>query len=71
MRENTNHDKSDMDNYGYRPYATVKKRLNLNDLLKKIDIQKKADKKKNLFILFGVISLFLIFYLSMSFFNLT
>ena len=53
--------------YGYRPLIGTKdKRLNLNNLLKRIKNEEKKDKKSNLLIFFGAISVVLVFFLLLS-----
>ena len=48
-------------------YTSSKKRLDLNDLLKRAKDQKKSDKKANLIIFSAVASVFLLFLLIVSF----
>ena len=50
MRENVNRDKTGLDQYGFRPYKSKKKKLDLNDLLQRVKSQRKDDKKNNLLI---------------------
>ena len=61
MREHTSKDKSNLEDYGYKPYRATEKKLNLNDLLKRIEIQKKKDKKLNILIFCGAILAVVIF----------
>jgi len=61
MREQVSKDKSSLEDYGYKPYRATKKKLNLNDLLKRIEIQKKKDKKLNILIFCGAILAVVIF----------
>ena len=55
------------DRYGYiKSVKTTGSRLDLNDLLKRMEDQKKDDKKINILILFGVLVLIVVFFLIMS-----
>ena len=55
------------DKYGYFKSAKAKgSRLDLNDLLKRIEDQKKDDKKINILILSGVLVLAVVFFLILS-----
>ena len=55
------------DRYGYIKSAkTTRSRLDLNDLLKRMEDQKKDDKKINILILFGVLVLIVVFFLILS-----
>ena len=55
------------DRYGYiKSVKTKKSRLDLNDLLKRMEDQKKDDKKINILILFGVLVLIVVFFLILS-----
>ena len=55
------------DRYGYiKSVKTAGSRLDLNDLLKRIEDQKKDDKKINILILFGVLVLIAVFFLILS-----
>ena len=55
------------DKYGYVKSAKAKaSRLDLNDLLKRIEDQKKDDKKINILILSGVLVLAVVFFLILS-----
>ena len=47
--------------------ASITKRLDLNDLLKRIKDQRKNDKRTNFIILSSVVSVFLLFLLIISF----
>ena len=52
------------DKYGYiKSVKTAGSRLDLNDLLKRIEDQKKDDKKINILILSGVLVLVVVFFL--------
>ena len=55
--------KSDEDQYGFKPSGKSKKRLDLNDLLKRMEDQKKDDKRINILILSGVLVLVVVFFL--------
>ena len=67
MRGKVNQVKSYDNLYGYRPLiGTKSKRLNLNNLLKRIKDKEKKDKKLNLLIFFGAISVVLVFFLLLS-----
>ena len=50
MRRKVSQVKSDEDRYGYRTLENSKKRLNLNDLLRRAKDEEKNDKKFNLLI---------------------
>ena len=55
------------DRYGYIKSAkTTGSRLDLNDLLKRMEDQKKDDKKINILILSGVLVLAVVFFLILS-----
>ena len=55
------------DKYGYIKSGRAKgSRLDLNDLLKRMEDQKKDDKKINILILFGVLVLVVVFFLILS-----
>ena len=55
------------DRYGYiKSVKTTGSRLDLNDLLKRIEDQKKDDKKINILILFAVLVLIVVFFLILS-----
>ena len=55
------------DRYGYiKSVKTKKSRLDLNDLLKRMEDQKKDDKKINILILFGVLVLIVVFFLILN-----
>ncbi len=52
------------DKYGYFKSAKAKgSRLDLNDLLKRMEDQKKNDKKINILIFFGVLVLIVVFFI--------
>ena len=55
------------DRYGYiKSVKTTGSRLDLNDLLKRMEDQKKDDKKINILILSGVLVLAVVFFLILS-----
>ena len=55
------------DRYGYiKSVKTKKSRLDLNDLLKRMEDRKKDDKKINILIISGVFVLALVFFLILS-----
>ena len=55
------------DRYGdIKSAKTTGSRLDLNDLLKRMEDQKKDDKKINILILFGVLVLAVVFFLILS-----
>ena len=57
----------DGDHYGYRPLSNAtKKRLDLNDLLRRAEDEKSRDKKINLLIFSGAASVVLVFLLLLS-----
>ena len=59
--------KSDSDRYDYRPLSdTTKKRLDLNNLLKRIKDEEKKSKKFNVLIFSGATSVVLVFLLLLS-----
>jgi len=59
--------KSDSDRYEYRPLLDVtKKRLDLNNLLRRIKDEEKKNKKFNLLIFSGATSVVLVFLLLLS-----
>ena len=66
MRENVNQDKSDLDQYGLRPLGSERKRLDLNDLLKRAESERKNDRKFNLLIFCGAFSVVVVFFLLLS-----
>jgi len=66
MRESVNRDKSDIDQYGFRPLERERKRLDLNDLLSRAKSQKKVEKKFNLQIFFGSVIVVGVLYLLLS-----
>ena len=60
--------KSDSARYEYRPLLDVtKKRLDLNNLLRRIKDEEKKSKKLNLLIFSGMTSVILVFFLLLSF----
>ena len=59
--------KAEEDRYGYiKSVKTTGSRLDLNDLLKRMEDQKKDDKKINILILSGVLVLVAVFFLILS-----
>ena len=59
--------KSDSDRYDYRPLLdTTRKRLDLNNLLKRMKDEEKKSKKLNLLIFSGATSVVLVFLLLLS-----
>ena len=66
MRGKTGQVKTDEDQYGYAPLDARKKRLDLNDLLKRAKNEEKNDKKYNLLIFSGAASVVLVFILLLS-----
>ena len=59
--------KFDGERYGFRSLTgTTKKRLDLNNLLKRIKDEEQKDKKLNLLIFFGATSIVLVFFLLLS-----
>ena len=70
MRGKTGGAESDKDEYGfskiYKSDTSVKSRLDLNDLLKRMKDQKKSDKKINVMILSGALGLFLVVFIILS-----
>ena len=67
MRGKVNQVKSYVNLYGYRPLTGTKdKRLNLNNLLKRIKNEEKKDKKLNLLIFSGATSAVIVFFLLLS-----
>ena len=58
--------KSDKDQYGFKPFGKSKKRLNVNNLLRRIKAEEKKSKKLNLLIFSGSISVVLVFFLLLS-----
>ena len=59
--------KSDGERYGFKPLLEAsKKRLDLNNLLKRIKDEEKKDKKLNLLIFSGATSIVLVFFLLLS-----
>ena len=68
MRGKLSQVKSDDDLYGYRPLLdTTEKRLDLNNLLRRIKDEEKKSKKLNLLIFSGMTSVILVFFLLLSF----
>ena len=62
-----NQARSDGDHYGYRPLLdATKKRLDLNDLLRRAEDEKSRNKKINLLIFSGAASAVLVFLLLLS-----
>ena len=60
--------KSDSDRYDYRPLlGATNKRLDLNNLLRRIKDDEKKSKKLNLLIFSGTTSVILVFFLLLSF----
>ena len=58
---------ADEDRYGYiKSVKTTGSRLDLNDLLKRMEDQKKDDKKINILIISGVFVLAVVFFLILS-----
>ena len=67
MRGKVSQVKSDDDLYGYKPSLITKdKRLNVNNLLRRIKNEKNKDKKFNLLIFSGAIFVVLVFLLLLS-----
>ena len=67
MRGKASQVKSDDDHYGYKPsLITTDKRLNVNNLLRRIKDEEKKSKKLNLLIFSGTISVVLVFLLLLS-----
>ena len=67
MRGKARQVKSDDDLYGYKPsLITTVKRLNVNNLLKRIKDEEKKSKKLNLLIFSGATSVVLVFLLLLS-----
>jgi hypothetical protein len=67
MRGKASQVKSDDDHYGYKPsLITTDKRLNVNNLLRRIKDEEKKSKKLNLLIFSGSISVVLVFFLLVS-----
>ena len=68
MRGKLSQVKSDDDLYGYKPLLdTTEKRLDLNNLLRRIKDEEKKSKKLNLLIFLGMTSVILVFFLLLSF----
>ena len=67
MRGKASQVKSDDDHYGYKPsLITTDKRLNVNNLLRRIKDEEKKSKKLNVLIFSGSISVVLVFFLLLS-----
>ena len=67
MRGKARQVKSDDDLYGYKSLSkTTDKRLNVNNLLRRIKDEEKKSKKLNLLIFSGSISVVLVFFLLLS-----
>ena len=67
MRGKASQEKSDDYHYGYKPLLkTADKRLNVNNLLRRIKDEEKKSKKLNLLIFSGAISVVLVFFLLLS-----
>ena len=67
MRGKARRVKSDDGRYGYKPsLITTDKRLNVNNLLRRIKDEEKKSKKLNLLIFSGSISVVLVFFLLLS-----
>ena len=67
MRGKARQVKSDDDHYGYKPsLITTDKRLNVNNLLRRIKDEEKKSQKLNLLIFSGSISVVLVFFLLLS-----
>ena len=67
MRGKVNQAKSDGDLYGYKQLlGATDKRLNVNNLLRRIKDEEKKSKKLNLLIFSGSISVVLVFFLLLS-----
>ena len=67
MRGKVNQAKSDGDLYGYKQLlGATDKRLNVNNLLRRIKDEEKKSKKLNLLIFSGAISVVLVFFLLLS-----
>ena len=66
MRGKTGQVKTDEDQYGFGLLDARKKKLDLNDLLKRAKDEEKIDKKYNLLIFSGAASVVLVFVLLLS-----
>ena len=66
MRENVSREESYVDKYGLRRIEEVKKRLDLNDLLKRAKDQEKSDTKFNVLIYSGAASVLVVLILIFS-----
>ena len=68
MRGKLSQVKSNDDLYGYRPLLdATKKRLDLNNILRRAKDEEKKNKKLNLLIFSGMTSVILVFFLLLSF----
>ena len=68
MRGKLSQVKSNDDLYGYRPLLdATKKRLDLNNILRRAKDEEKKSKKLNLLIFLGMTSVILVFFLLLSF----
>tara|TARA_B100000029_G_C16738632_1_gene653594 strand:+ start:166 stop:369 length:204 start_codon:yes stop_codon:yes gene_type:complete len=63
MREKINHNKTTMNEYGYKPYQIKEKRLDLNDLLNRVKVEKKTQVKNNIIVFSGIILAVILSYL--------
>ena len=66
MREKESGDKTNIDQYGFRPLEAAKKRLDLNDLLNRVKKERTNDRKLNLLILSGAVLVAAVFCLLLS-----
>ena len=66
MRENVDRDESFVDKYGYKRLEEAEKRLDLNDLLRRANNKKKSERKFNILIFCGALTVTLVFYLLFS-----
>ena len=68
LRGKLNHLKLDNNTYGYRSLSNEsEKRLDLNDLLKRVERDKNKNKKINLLIFSGATSAIIVFFFLLSF----
>ena len=58
--------KSDEEQYGFKPLGKSKKRLDLNDLIKRAKDEEKNDKKFNILIFSGAASVVVVFFILLS-----
>ena len=58
--------KSDEDQYDFKPLEESKKRLDLNELLQRAKDEEKNDKRYNLLIFSGAVSVIIVFFLLLS-----